>query len=87
MAVTGARETKEGGDAEDPLRSVRGMPERRVLLSALTFLAQAQAGWLQHDFGHLSVFSTSTWNHLLHHFVIGHLKVNGMGRGSRNSGR
>ncbi|XP_064144014.1 acyl-CoA (8-3)-desaturase isoform X1 [Loxodonta africana] len=34
----------------------------------------AQAGWLQHDFGHLSVFSTSTWNHLLHHFVIGHLK-------------
>nr|XP_023415540.1 fatty acid desaturase 1 [Loxodonta africana] len=41
-----------------------------VLLSAV----QAQAGWLQHDFGHLSVFSTSTWNHLLHHFVIGHLK-------------
>nr|KAF6437563.1 fatty acid desaturase 1 [Molossus molossus] len=44
-----------------------------VLLSAV----QAQAGWLQHDFGHLSVFSTSTWNHLLHHFVIGHLKVRG----------
>uniref|UniRef100_A0A2R8MZQ6 Acyl-CoA (8-3)-desaturase n=1 Tax=Callithrix jacchus TaxID=9483 RepID=A0A2R8MZQ6_CALJA len=41
-----------------------------VLLSAV----QAQAGWLQHDFGHLSVFSTSKWNHLLHHFVIGHLK-------------
>ncbi|KAG8438174.1 hypothetical protein GDO86_008751 [Hymenochirus boettgeri] len=35
---------------------------------------QAQAGWLQHDFGHLSVFSQSVWNHLGHKFVIGHLK-------------
>ncbi|XP_053576442.1 acyl-CoA (8-3)-desaturase [Bombina bombina] len=35
---------------------------------------QAQAGWLQHDFGHLSVFSQSKWNHLVHKFVIGHLK-------------
>ncbi|XP_078536730.1 acyl-CoA (8-3)-desaturase isoform X2 [Lissotriton helveticus] len=34
----------------------------------------AQAGWLQHDYGHLSVFSKSKWNHWLHHFVIGHLK-------------
>ncbi|XP_043373574.1 acyl-CoA (8-3)-desaturase-like isoform X2 [Dermochelys coriacea] len=34
----------------------------------------AQAGWLQHDFGHLSVFSKSKWNHLVHKFVIGHLK-------------
>ncbi|MGH0136559.1 UNVERIFIED_CONTAM: hypothetical protein FKN15_034916 [Acipenser sinensis] len=34
----------------------------------------AQAGWLQHDFGHLSVFGTSRWNHLVHKFVIGHLK-------------
>uniref|UniRef100_A0A8C9X386 acyl-CoA (8-3)-desaturase n=1 Tax=Sander lucioperca TaxID=283035 RepID=A0A8C9X386_SANLU len=32
------------------------------------------AGWLQHDFGHLSVFKKSSWNHLLHKFVIGHLK-------------
>lgn len=36
---------------------------------------QAQAGWLQHDFGHLSVFSESKWNHWVHKFVIGHLKV------------
>ncbi|KAM6358917.1 acyl-CoA (8-3)-desaturase-like isoform 3-T3 [Alca torda] len=36
---------------------------------------QAQAGWLQHDFGHLSVFSKSKWNHWVHKFVIGHLKV------------
>ncbi|XP_044539499.1 acyl-CoA (8-3)-desaturase-like, partial [Gracilinanus agilis] len=41
-----------------------------VLLSTV----QAQAGWLQHDFGHLSVCRTSAWNHLIHHFVIGHLK-------------
>uniref|UniRef100_A0A7M4EIS7 Fatty acid desaturase 1-like n=1 Tax=Crocodylus porosus TaxID=8502 RepID=A0A7M4EIS7_CROPO len=36
---------------------------------------QAQAGWLQHDFGHLSVFSKSKWNHVVHKFVIGHLKL------------
>uniref|UniRef100_A0A8C4XSZ0 Cytochrome b5 heme-binding domain-containing protein n=1 Tax=Falco tinnunculus TaxID=100819 RepID=A0A8C4XSZ0_FALTI len=35
---------------------------------------QAQAGWLQHDFGHLSVFSKPKWNHWVHKFVIGHLK-------------
>nr|AFZ87278.1 delta-6 fatty acyl desaturase [Lateolabrax japonicus] len=47
----------------------------------LTFLctimlttAQSQAGWLQHDFGHLSVFKKPSWNHMLHKFVIGHLK-------------
>ncbi|XP_049470945.1 acyl-CoA (8-3)-desaturase-like [Panthera uncia] len=45
-----------------------------LLCAVLLSTAQAQAGWLQHDLGHLSVFSTSTWNHLLHHFVIGHLK-------------
>uniref|UniRef100_A0A3B3DEC8 acyl-CoA (8-3)-desaturase n=1 Tax=Oryzias melastigma TaxID=30732 RepID=A0A3B3DEC8_ORYME len=37
-------------------------------------LLEAQAGWLQHDFGHLSVFKKSGWNHLVHKFVIGHLK-------------
>lgn len=41
----------------------------------LSFAMQAQAGWLQHDFGHLSVFKNSTWDHLLHKFVIGHVKV------------
>ncbi|MBN3289429.1 FADS1 desaturase, partial [Polypterus senegalus] len=41
-----------------------------VLLSTV----QAQSGWLQHDFGHLSVFRTSRWNHFLHKFVIGQLK-------------
>ncbi|XP_021107406.1 fatty acid desaturase 1 isoform X3 [Heterocephalus glaber] len=45
-----------------------------LLCAVLLSVVQAQAGWLQHDFGHLSVFGTSTMNHLLHHFVIGHLK-------------
>ncbi|OXB59710.1 hypothetical protein ASZ78_012631 [Callipepla squamata] len=46
------------------------------LFSALLLgTVQAQAGWLQHDFGHLSVFSNSKWNHWVHKFVIGHLKL------------
>nr|XP_011718717.1 fatty acid desaturase 1 [Macaca nemestrina] len=45
-----------------------------LLCAVLLTAAQIQAGWLQHDLGHLSVFSTSKWNHLVHHFVIGHLK-------------
>ncbi|XP_070930584.1 acyl-CoA 6-desaturase isoform X1 [Macaca nemestrina] len=36
--------------------------------------SQAQAGWLQHDYGHLSVYRKPKWNHLVHKFVIGHLK-------------
>ncbi|XP_051885199.1 acyl-CoA 6-desaturase isoform X3 [Pristis pectinata] len=35
---------------------------------------KAQSGWLQHDFGHLSVFRKTKWNHLLHKFLIGHMK-------------
>lgn len=45
-----------------------------LLCSAMLATAQAQAGWLQHDFGHLSVFKKPKWNHLVHKFVIGHLK-------------
>lgn len=37
-----------------------------VLISAM----QAQAGWLQHDFGHLTVCSTSKWNHILHYSIV-----------------
>lgn len=40
--------------------------------------AQAQAGWLQHDFGHLSVFKGfkrgSVYDHFVHHIVIGTFK-------------
>jgi len=43
--------------------------------AALLTTAQNQAGWLQHDLGHLSVFfRNSRWNHVLHHFVIGIIK-------------
>ncbi|CAK6961464.1 acyl-CoA 6-desaturase [Scomber scombrus] len=45
-----------------------------LLCSVILATAQAQAGWLQHDFGHLSVFKKSSWNHFLHKFIIGHLK-------------
>ncbi|XP_041132733.1 acyl-CoA (8-3)-desaturase-like [Polyodon spathula] len=45
-----------------------------LITAVLLGTVQAQAGWLQHDFGHLSVFGTSRWNHLVHKFVIGHLK-------------
>uniref|UniRef100_A0A3B3X0S7 acyl-CoA (8-3)-desaturase n=1 Tax=Poecilia mexicana TaxID=48701 RepID=A0A3B3X0S7_9TELE len=45
-----------------------------LLCALMLTISQSQAGWLQHDFGHLSVFKKSRWNHLVHKFVIGHLK-------------
>nr|BBL33568.1 fatty acid delta6 desaturase [Hypoclinemus mentalis] len=45
-----------------------------LLCAVMLTISQSQAGWLQHDFGHLSVFKKSRWNHLLHKFIIGHLK-------------
>ncbi|KAM9753034.1 acyl-CoA Delta-6 desaturase-like [Menidia menidia] len=45
-----------------------------LLCSLLLTTAQAQAGWLQHDFGHLSVFKKSRWNRLMHSIVFGHFK-------------
>uniref|UniRef100_A0A8C5PXT9 Cytochrome b5 heme-binding domain-containing protein n=1 Tax=Leptobrachium leishanense TaxID=445787 RepID=A0A8C5PXT9_9ANUR len=45
-----------------------------LLTILLLATSQSQAGWLQHDFGHLSVFKKSKWNHVAHKFVIGHLK-------------
>ncbi|XDV53434.1 hypothetical protein PO909_021934, partial [Leuciscus waleckii] len=45
-----------------------------AIVAVLLATAQSQAGWLQHDFGHLSVFKSSRWNHLVHKFVIGQLK-------------
>ncbi|KAH0621061.1 hypothetical protein JD844_022075 [Phrynosoma platyrhinos] len=44
------------------------------ILVIILATSQVQAGWLQHDFGHLSVFKKSIWNHIVHKFVIGHLK-------------
>ncbi|KAM6204848.1 acyl-CoA (8-3)-desaturase-like [Sarcoramphus papa] len=43
-----------------------------VSLVVLT-ISQVQASWLQHDLGHLSVFTKTKWNHLLHKFVMCHL--------------
>ncbi|CAH1788406.1 unnamed protein product [Owenia fusiformis] len=45
-----------------------------LLAAAILATAQAQSGWSQHDYGHLSVFPNSKLNHLMHHFVIGTLK-------------
>jgi fatty acid desaturase len=36
---------------------------------ALLVIAQAQSGWLQHDFGHLSVFKSRSMNLLAHRLV------------------
>ncbi|XP_063084288.1 acyl-CoA 6-desaturase isoform X1 [Cavia porcellus] len=45
-----------------------------LLTACVLATSQAQAGWLQHDYGHLSVYKKSKWNHLVHKFIIGHLK-------------
>jgi fatty acid desaturase len=45
------------------------------LAVCLLVTAQAQAGWLQHDFGHLSVFESRELNLFCHRFVILHLKA------------
>ena len=45
-----------------------------ALAVLLLTIAQAQAGWLQHDFGHSSVFPTVAANKLMHCIIIGHLK-------------
>ncbi|XP_053252539.1 acyl-CoA (8-3)-desaturase-like isoform X2 [Podarcis raffonei] len=41
---------------------------------ALFTTAQNQMSWLQHDLGHLSVFSTSTLNHWVHKILMGTVK-------------
>lgn len=41
-----------------------------VTAALLLTVAQAQAGWLQHDMGHLSVFPTQRAGHLAHRIVI-----------------
>ena len=39
-----------------------------------THTLQAQAGWLQHDFGHHTVFSDNRFNRAVHHIIIGLMK-------------
>ncbi|CAD5118501.1 DgyrCDS7196 [Dimorphilus gyrociliatus] len=45
-----------------------------LVSAGLLATAQAQAGWTQHDYGHLSVFNNFKLNHLFHQITIGHLK-------------
>jgi fatty acid desaturase 2 (delta-6 desaturase) len=40
----------------------------------LYIIAEAQCGWIQHDFGHLSVFKKASWNHAFHQLYIGFTK-------------
>ncbi|KAK3082930.1 hypothetical protein FSP39_009282 [Pinctada imbricata] len=45
------------------------------LVSVLLYsTVQAQTGWLQHDFGHLSVFKNSAIDHFIHFFTMGFTK-------------
>jgi len=44
------------------------------LTAAILCVSQIQAGWLQHDFGHCSVFRTAFANQWAHYFIIGGLK-------------
>lgn len=45
-----------------------------LLSLALMTTVQAQVGWNQHDFGHLSVFNSTWWNHALHLVTFGIIK-------------
>uniref|UniRef100_A0A8C8YIB4 Cytochrome b5 heme-binding domain-containing protein n=1 Tax=Prolemur simus TaxID=1328070 RepID=A0A8C8YIB4_PROSS len=45
-----------------------------IFITFLLIISQAQSGFLQHDAGHLSIFKKSKWNHLLHKFLMCHLK-------------
>lgn len=45
-----------------------------LLTATLLATAQQQAGWLQHDFGHASVFRSSNANQWAHYIIIGFMK-------------
>ncbi len=46
-----------------------------LLGNFISLFIQAQSGWVQHDFGHLSVFKKASWNHTLHQVFLGVTKV------------
>lgn len=46
-----------------------------LISAVLVAASQAQAGWLQHDFGHHTVFNSTKLNHILHDITIGLMKV------------
>jgi fatty acid desaturase 2 (delta-6 desaturase) len=45
-----------------------------LLAAVLMAASQAQAGWLQHDLGHLAVFKSNDLNRLGHKFIMGAFK-------------
>ncbi|XP_063412479.1 acyl-CoA 6-desaturase-like [Mytilus trossulus] len=45
-----------------------------IAAAIILAVAQAQAGWTQHDYGHNSVFPSHKMNKIFHHIVIGHIK-------------
>nr|A8MWK0.2 PUTATIVE PSEUDOGENE: RecName: Full=Putative fatty acid desaturase 2-like protein FADS2B; AltName: Full=Fatty acid desaturase 2 pseudogene 1; AltName: Full=Fatty acid desaturase 2B, pseudogene [Homo sapiens] len=45
-----------------------------MFISFLLTISQASSSFLQHDAGHLSIFRKSKWNHVVHKFVMCHLK-------------
>ncbi|KAI4581999.1 hypothetical protein MJG53_009524 [Ovis ammon polii x Ovis aries] len=45
-----------------------------IITAVVLATSQAQAGWLQHDYGHLSIYKKSMWNHIVQEFIIGYLK-------------
>lgn len=46
-----------------------------VIISLILFsTGQVQAGWSQHDYGHLSVFKNSKIDHFFHHLTMGFIK-------------
>ncbi|KAI4539705.1 hypothetical protein MG293_010100 [Ovis ammon polii] len=45
-----------------------------IITAVVLATSQAQAGWLQHDYGHLSIYKKSMWNHIVQKFIIGYLK-------------
>jgi len=49
-----------------------------VASACLVTASQAQAGWLQHDFGHHTVFNSTKLNHFMHDITIGLMKVHSL---------
>lgn len=45
-----------------------------MLCAIILMISQAQAGWLQHDFGHIAVFENNKLNNYFHVFIISILK-------------
>ncbi|CAH8475763.1 unnamed protein product [Heterobilharzia americana] len=45
----------------------------RIIISVILYaISQTQAGWLQHDLGHLSVFKSTRRNHIFHEIIWSH---------------